>query len=200
MKVEVTVLSLDDWEKEWERGARKAEILKAETLKLESGRQKGETTDHDAKLAAGGFPVAVGCHRAIELTLQLCGRLRQVSGGRVASIQRAVRVVVICLSNTLQPFSWKHAWHIISMKTRQNTRPWPHMSSKSNAKQNSTPLWSHHSILRSDETCHVRRSLLRDLAAGMERQAGRSAAVAQFGRVGCLGQASLSAYGVKPVG
>jgi hypothetical protein len=41
-----TVPSLDDWEKEWERGAGKAEILKVETLKLESGRQKGETTDH----------------------------------------------------------------------------------------------------------------------------------------------------------
>lgn len=33
----------------------------------------------------------------------------------------------------------------------------------------------------------------------MERQPGRSAAVAQFGRVGVLEQASLSAYGVKPV-
>jgi hypothetical protein len=31
---------------EWESGAGKAEILKAETLKLESGRQNEETTDH----------------------------------------------------------------------------------------------------------------------------------------------------------
>jgi hypothetical protein len=53
--------------------------------------------------------------------------------------------------------------------------------------ENSMPLWSHHSILQSDGTCHVRRSLLRGLAAGMERQPGRSAAVAQFGRVGCFG-------------
>jgi hypothetical protein len=48
---EVTVPSLDDWEKEWGRGAGKAEILKAETLKLESGRQKGETTDHRQQTA-----------------------------------------------------------------------------------------------------------------------------------------------------
>jgi hypothetical protein len=35
---------------------------------------------------------------------------------------------------------------------------------------------------------------------GIERQPWRSAAAAQFGRVRVLGQASLSAYGVKPVG
>jgi hypothetical protein len=76
------VPSLDDWEKEWERGAGKAEILKAETLKLESGRQKGETTDHDAKVAAGGFSVAIGSHCTIELThrprRRLCPRDRNV--------------------------------------------------------------------------------------------------------------------------
>src|ERR1039458_3303467 len=32
----------------------------------------------------------------------------------------------------------------------------------------------------------------RNLAAGMERQPGRSAAVAQFGRVGCLGASQSS--------
>jgi hypothetical protein len=49
---EVTVPSLDDWEKEW--GGKFA-------------------TQCATKVAAGGFPVAVGCHRAIELTLQLVG-------------------------------------------------------------------------------------------------------------------------------
>ena len=29
------------------------------------------TTKRATKVAAGGFPVAVGCHRAIELTIQL---------------------------------------------------------------------------------------------------------------------------------
>ena len=51
MKVEVTVPSLDDWEKEWERAEN-----------VESGKLKCAT-----KIAAGGFPVAVGGHRAIKL-------------------------------------------------------------------------------------------------------------------------------------
>jgi hypothetical protein len=50
-KAEVTVPSLDDWEKEWER---------AENVK--SGKLKCAT-----KVAAGGFPVAVGWHCANEL-------------------------------------------------------------------------------------------------------------------------------------
>ena len=57
---------------------------------------------------------------------------------------------------------------------------------RSHLAENSTPLWSHHLVRRSDETCHVRRSLLRGLAAGMEWQPGRSAVVAQFGRVGAV--------------
>jgi hypothetical protein len=50
---EFTVPSLDDWEKEL-----------------------GEkfTTQRATKVAVGGFPVAVGCHRAIELILQYLKR------------------------------------------------------------------------------------------------------------------------------
>jgi hypothetical protein len=43
-KAEVTVPSLDDWEREWARG--KSVKRKAETLKLKSDRQKGEAPDH----------------------------------------------------------------------------------------------------------------------------------------------------------
>ena len=53
---EVTVPSLDDWEKEW---------------------RKTSTTELATKVAGGGFPVAVGCHRAIELTQMAFG-----NGGR----------------------------------------------------------------------------------------------------------------------
>jgi hypothetical protein len=61
-----TVPSLDDWEKEW-----------------------GEefTTQRATKIAAGGFPVTVGCHRAIELTLPLWGRL----SGTETSVQTTSR-------------------------------------------------------------------------------------------------------------
>jgi len=54
MKAEVTVPSLDDWEKVWKRAEN-----------VESGKLKCAT-----KVAAGGFPAAVGRHRVIELTLQ----------------------------------------------------------------------------------------------------------------------------------
>jgi hypothetical protein len=51
-KAEVTVPSLDDWEKEGERAEN-----------VESGKLKCAT-----KVAPGGFQVAVGGHRAITLT------------------------------------------------------------------------------------------------------------------------------------
>jgi hypothetical protein len=51
-KAEVTVPSLDDWEKDWGRAEN-----------VESGKLKCAT-----KIAAGGFPVTAGGHRAITLT------------------------------------------------------------------------------------------------------------------------------------
>jgi hypothetical protein len=56
-KAEVTVPSLDDWEKEWER---------AENVK--SGKLKCAT-----KVVPGEFPVAGSCHRTIELAAMLAG-------------------------------------------------------------------------------------------------------------------------------
>jgi hypothetical protein len=50
MKAEVTVPSLDDWEKVWKRAEN-----------VESGKLKCAT-----EVAAGGFPVAAGRHRASE--------------------------------------------------------------------------------------------------------------------------------------
>jgi hypothetical protein len=55
--------------------------------------------------------------------------------------------------------------------------------------ENSTPLWSHHTILLSDETW-------------LPEWGGKLGGVQRWRSsvAGCLGQASLSAYGVKPVG
>jgi hypothetical protein len=56
--------------------------------------------------------------------------------------------------------------------------------------ENSTLLWAHHSIRRSDE------SWLPEWSSNLgEVQWSRSSVAS-----GVLGQASLSAYGVKPVG
>ena len=50
-------------EREWER----AENVESGKRQAEGGDDGPQTTDHGAKVAAGGFPAAAGCHRAIKL-------------------------------------------------------------------------------------------------------------------------------------
>jgi hypothetical protein len=60
---------LDDWEKEWGRGAGIAEILKTETLKLESDRQNGETglKKFQPALSSAPMPFSTGSKATLHL-------------------------------------------------------------------------------------------------------------------------------------